>query len=265
MSYYIDVGEQDQALARPDHQGQGDPRGDPPDGRRHARPDERAAPGDGRPEARARREPASTSRRPRPSSRSSRRRVAKALQRAAGSLRRADAQQGQRRGHHPQGRRRPEAARQARSTPSSRSRSRAATSRPSYNGTMRWPMDDFTVSGNYGCSSFAVLRAGQRLRPLPQRHRPGRPVRDARSRPRPPGTVVYVGWNWADGTDPAWIVVIAHSGNLRRPGTPTCSPSARSTVGESVQEGPGHRLRGQHRQLDRRRTCTGWSSSTATS
>jgi murein DD-endopeptidase MepM/ murein hydrolase activator NlpD len=29
------------------------------------------------------------------------------------------------------------------------------------------------------------------------------------------GEVVYVGWNWADGSDPAWIVVIAHSGSLK--------------------------------------------------
>jgi murein DD-endopeptidase MepM/ murein hydrolase activator NlpD len=23
--------------------------------------------------------------------------------------------------------------------------------------------------------------------------------------------VVYIGWNWADGADPAWIVIIAHA------------------------------------------------------
>ena len=44
------------------------------------------------------------------------------------------------------------------------------------------------------------------------------------------------GWNWADGSDPAWIVVIAHSGNLRswyahmQPGCP-------AKVGESVKSG----------------------------
>ena len=27
--------------------------------------------------------------------------------------------------------------------------------------------------------------------------------------------VVHVGWNWADGADPAWIVIIAHSSNLK--------------------------------------------------
>ena len=29
------------------------------------------------------------------------------------------------------------------------------------------------------------------------------------------GRVVQVGYNWADGADPAWIVVIAHSGDLK--------------------------------------------------
>ena len=28
------------------------------------------------------------------------------------------------------------------------------------------------------------------------------------------GRVVYFGWNYADGADPAWIVVIAHSQGL---------------------------------------------------
>jgi murein DD-endopeptidase MepM/ murein hydrolase activator NlpD len=37
----------------------------------------------------------------------------------------------------------------------------------------------------------------------------GTPVRAAGS-----GVVAYVGWNWADGTDPAWIVIIAHSTSL---------------------------------------------------
>ena len=41
-----------------------------------------------------------------------------------------------------------------------------------------------------------------------------------------PGTVLYVGWNYADGYDPAWIVIIAHSA-ASRPGTPTCSRRTR--------------------------------------
>ena len=38
----------------------------------------------------------------------------------------------------------------------------------------------------------------------------GTPIRAAG-----PGVVVYVGWNYADGYDPAWIVIIAHSAQLQ--------------------------------------------------
>ena len=29
------------------------------------------------------------------------------------------------------------------------------------------------------------------------------------------GVVAYIGWNYADGADPAWIVIIAHADNLQ--------------------------------------------------
>ncbi len=29
------------------------------------------------------------------------------------------------------------------------------------------------------------------------------------------GTIAYIGWNYADGADPAWIVVIVHSEGLQ--------------------------------------------------
>ena len=29
------------------------------------------------------------------------------------------------------------------------------------------------------------------------------------------GAVVYIGWNYADGSDPAWIVIIAHCQSLQ--------------------------------------------------
>jgi murein DD-endopeptidase MepM/ murein hydrolase activator NlpD len=50
------------------------------------------------------------------------------------------------------------------------------------------------------------------------------------------GTVVYVGWNWADGADPAWIVVIAHSENLRS-WYAHMQPKRPVSVGEHVDKG----------------------------
>ena len=83
-----------------------------------------------------------------------------------------------------------------------------------FNGTMRWPMDDFTISGEYGCSSFEYYAPGHGCEhfhngiDLVSSY--GAPIKAAAA-----GEVVYVGWNWADGADPAWIVVIAHAGNLK--------------------------------------------------
>ena len=80
------------------------------------------------------------------------------------------------------------------------------------------------------------------------------------------GTVVYIGWNYADGADPAWIVIIAHSEGLqtwyahmqpRYPGG--------LHAGSPVDARPGHRLRGQHGPFDRRPPPLGASCSTATS
>jgi murein DD-endopeptidase MepM/ murein hydrolase activator NlpD len=104
-----------------------------------------------------------------------------------------------------------------------------------FNGTMRWPMDDFTISGNYGCSSFEYYAPGNGcahfhngidlVAPY------GAPVKAAAS-----GEVVYVGWNWADGPDPAWIVVIAHAGNLKS-WYAHMQPKRPVDVGQSVKKG----------------------------
>jgi murein DD-endopeptidase MepM/ murein hydrolase activator NlpD len=81
-----------------------------------------------------------------------------------------------------------------------------------FNGTLRWPMPG-SISGPFGCSSYPLYPPGNGcahfhngidiVAPY------GTPVRAAGA-----GRVVYIGWNYADGADPAWIVIIAHSSNL---------------------------------------------------
>jgi murein DD-endopeptidase MepM/ murein hydrolase activator NlpD len=81
-----------------------------------------------------------------------------------------------------------------------------------YNGQFGWPMRG-RISGEFGCSSYPGYGPGQGcahfhngidiVAPC------GTPVRAAGA-----GRVAYIGWNWADGPDPAWIVVIAHSTGL---------------------------------------------------
>jgi murein DD-endopeptidase MepM/ murein hydrolase activator NlpD len=104
-----------------------------------------------------------------------------------------------------------------------------------FNGTMRWPMDNFTVSGEYGCSSFEYYAPGNGCAHF---HNGidlvgpyGAPIKAAAA-----GQVVYVGWNWADGADPAWIVVIAHAGNLKS-WYAHLQPKRPVSVGQSVKKG----------------------------
>jgi murein DD-endopeptidase MepM/ murein hydrolase activator NlpD len=81
-----------------------------------------------------------------------------------------------------------------------------------FNGTLRWPMPG-TVTQPFGCTgvvweppsgSCAHWHNG-----IDMVAAFGTAVRASGS-----GRVVYVGWNYADGADPAWIVIIAHSSNL---------------------------------------------------
>ena len=104
-----------------------------------------------------------------------------------------------------------------------------------FSGTMRWPMDDFTVSGDYGCSSYDYYAPGNGC----DHYHNGIDMVGSygtRIKAAAAGTVVYVGWNWADGSDPAWIVVIAHSSNLRS-WYAHMQPKRPVEVGEKVKKG----------------------------
>jgi murein DD-endopeptidase MepM/ murein hydrolase activator NlpD len=84
----------------------------------------------------------------------------------------------------------------------------------SYNGTLGWPLVG-TVTQDFGCTgvpyepplgSCAHFHQGIDI-VAPSGC--GAPIKAAGS-----GRIAYIGWNYADGTDPAWIVIIAHSSNL---------------------------------------------------
>jgi murein DD-endopeptidase MepM/ murein hydrolase activator NlpD len=100
-----------------------------------------------------------------------------------------------------------------------------------YNGTLKWPMAG-TVTQDFGCTgviyepplgSCAHFHQGiDIVAPY------GTAVRSSGD-----GKVVYCGWNYADGADPAWIVIIAHSQALETwyaHMTPSCPAGAGTTV-----------------------------------
>ncbi|MBA2382366.1 MAG: peptidoglycan DD-metalloendopeptidase family protein [Chloroflexi bacterium] len=78
-----------------------------------------------------------------------------------------------------------------------------------YNGTLIWPMSG-QVTQDFGCTGFAweppVGSCAHFHQGIDIVAPAGTSVRASGS-----GTVVYCGWNYADGADPAWIVIIAHS------------------------------------------------------
>ncbi|HKG57528.1 MAG TPA: peptidoglycan DD-metalloendopeptidase family protein [Candidatus Limnocylindrales bacterium] len=82
-----------------------------------------------------------------------------------------------------------------------------------YNGTLAWPMGG-SVTQNFGCTGFSweppLGSCAHFHQGIDLVAPAGTPVHASG-----PGRVVYVGWNWADGSDPAWIVIIAHAGNLQ--------------------------------------------------
>jgi len=104
-----------------------------------------------------------------------------------------------------------------------------------YNGTMRWPMSNFTISGEYGCSGYGGYAPGHGCAHYHNGIDMVGPS-NAAIRAAAPGIVVVCGWNWADGADPAWIVVVAHSGNLRT-WYAHMQPSCPAKVGERVSSG----------------------------
>ena len=81
-----------------------------------------------------------------------------------------------------------------------------------YNGTLRWPMGG-VVTQDFGCTGVVyeppMGNCAHWHNGIDIVAPYGTPVRASGT-----GRVVYVGWNYADGADPAWIVIIAHSQNL---------------------------------------------------
>jgi len=82
-----------------------------------------------------------------------------------------------------------------------------------YNGTLSWPMSG-DVTQNYGCTGFSweppLGSCAHFHKGIDIVARYGTPVKASGA-----GTIVYIGWNYADGADPAWIVIVAHSGSLQ--------------------------------------------------
>ena len=81
-----------------------------------------------------------------------------------------------------------------------------------YSGSLIWPMSG-AVSQSFGCTGFSWEPAFGSCAHFHQGidivAAYGTPIHAAGA-----GRIVYIGWNYADGYDPAWIVVIAHASNL---------------------------------------------------
>jgi murein DD-endopeptidase MepM/ murein hydrolase activator NlpD len=81
-----------------------------------------------------------------------------------------------------------------------------------YNGTLRWPMGG-TVTQSFGCTGVVfeppMGNCSHWHNGIDIVAPYGTAVHASGA-----GRVVYVGWNYADGADPAWIVIIAHSSSL---------------------------------------------------
>ncbi len=83
-----------------------------------------------------------------------------------------------------------------------------------YDGTFVWPLVG-RVTGEWGCSAYPGYGPGG---PGCQHYHNGIDITDkcdAEVVAAGDGTIAYVGWNWADGPDPAWMVVIVHSTHVK--------------------------------------------------
>ena len=82
-----------------------------------------------------------------------------------------------------------------------------------YNGSLSWPMSG-VMSQDFGCTGVIYeppLGSCNHFHNGIDLVAPcGTPIKASGA-----GRVAYIGWNYADGADPAWIVIIAHSSNLQ--------------------------------------------------
>ena len=84
-----------------------------------------------------------------------------------------------------------------------------------FNGTLQWPMSG-VVSNEFGCSSYAGYGPGNGC----EHFHNGIDIVSPKGCGAPivaagPGRIGYIGWNYADGADPAWIVIIVHSRDVQ--------------------------------------------------
>ena len=82
-----------------------------------------------------------------------------------------------------------------------------------YNGTLEWPMAG-NVTQNFGCTGFAWEPPLGSCAHFHQGIDIVAPY-GTKIRASGDGVIAYIGWNYADGADPAWIVIIAHSSGLQ--------------------------------------------------